>query len=108
MDLSWLNEPYRASELSQKARRGEEVARTLSRFYDGAFAEGIRVFAHRRGVSERTIRRWIAKARREVLREQRPCKVAGCPNALPRAATEGREYCEEHAAGDERVRRHRA
>jgi hypothetical protein len=89
-----------------------------SRTLTGAVLE----VANERGVSERTVWRWLAKARAKaddsaLTRETyvdddfAPLlgrgKCAECGGSLPERATSGRRYCDEHATSAARVRRHR-
>ena len=76
------------------------------------------------GVSSSTIRRRIARARRELFgeisdaaiykrlqrargRPRRTCAEPGCAAALAAGAHGNRRYCERHGSPAERIRRHR-
>ena len=102
-----------ALERSQKPRRHEQLEPLT-----------VKQLAHRNDLEPAQVARLVALARRRLFgdlsdaaiykrlqrqrgRKPRRCAQAGCTIKIPVTAPANKQYCDQHATGAERVRRHR-
>lgn len=105
--LNWALKPHDASKLDKRGRLGRGYARAIANGCATSAAEIARKSV--REVSERTVRRHIARAKAQLAKEAsgRICAEPLCPNQLPANAHGNRRFCEDHGAGAARTARHR-